>query len=192
MATIVTVPVTVPEPRDTDLVEVVGTNLTPPPRIPRHGWRADEPEEGFALFAIKRDPKSEPEPLTPKEALRLVESGVPLADPEEAYRAVQDLGRRANYGPARLQRYRAVIGAHWRRVWRERRERALAKLGMAEGDNFDPRKITLLTREDLAAIMGVSVRTIDRWNGTVLPRGLKIGGRVFWKAEAILKYLEAA
>lgn len=186
--------VEVPEPRESELAETFGVAVTPAPRVPKLGWSAPEPEpDGFPLYAVKRDPKSEPEPLSPERAVEMIEAGeAVLADPEEALRAVQDLGRRAQYGPARLRRYEAVLVADGKRRRRERRARALAKAGIGEGENLDPRAVTLWTREDLAAIFDVSTRTIDRWAGTTLPAPLKIGGRRYWRAEAILTRLEAA
>jgi hypothetical protein len=190
---LITIDVEVPQARGVyETTEVIGTGLDTPPRVPRHDWFAPEPDGGFLLFALRKMEKGKPEPVTCAAAVEHARHGVPLADRDAALQAIEDIGRRAQYGPARLARYEAVVAAADEHARKAARQRALEKLGMAAGDDFDPNAVTLVTRADVAAILNVSERTVDRWNGTVLPRALKLGSRVAWRADAILGYLERA
>jgi hypothetical protein len=191
MAEVVVLPISVPEPRDDDLADVVGATITPKPRVPKLGWSALEPEHGFPMFAVKKTAKSAPESITPEEAVRYVMEGAAL-DRDGALAAIEDLGRRAQYGSAKLRRYQAVVDAYDRRQRVERRRRALEKAGIESGDSVDPRNVVLWTSEDVCSIFSISERTLARWDGVVIPRSIKLGGRRYWRMDSILARVEAA
>jgi predicted DNA-binding transcriptional regulator AlpA len=52
-------------------------------------------------------------------------------------------------------------------------------------------EFTMLTREDVASIFDISLRTLDRWvSGGDIPEPLKVGGRTYWTYSQIKDWIE--
>jgi len=161
-----------------------------PPQPPtQHGY--------WPLFLLDQENGTKPKPVPPARAAELISAGdATLADRDAAFKAVVRLRDEARLIGTERAAYEAVIGAQDRRTRRARADRARATAGLLPDDEYGSVEhaipVQLFTMDDMVRIFRVDERTIRRWDGQAIPRGIRIGGVVRWKASAVLSMLERA
>lgn len=186
MQTIITIPVDVPAPGDDAYeTDVLGR------RVLRHDWRPKPPKDGWSIFGLVRGAKK-PEPITPERAAELVRSGeATIEDVAEMRRAIAAFRARVRMPASEYALYSRPAQEMDNRRKREAHVAICERMGLTPGDDVDPRVTpVLLTLEETADLLRVSTDTVRRQAGQSLPAPLRIGGRLLFRSEALLKMLE--
>jgi hypothetical protein len=130
-----------------------------------------------------------------KTAKVAAESGAVVEDSDLAYEFLADLHVRASLSGNEHDLYLAPLIVHDKRGARARADRA-AKATPGEpcptcGATPAPQ---LLSKAQVAGILGVSTRTVERWAGNKIPQAIRFGpnGDLHWKADVLVNFLNRA
>lgn len=150
------------------------------PRVASGEAVLEDPHAAAEAVALLRDRARLLEPMDPAVDLNLSATN-PHADES-----------RPEPVPAGLRpsTYQALVDAAFARMRQERAERAAAAAGVTPGDSPQPwAPPALLTADEVASILRVSTRTVDRIAGTSIPAPLRVGGQRRWRADALAAFL---